>query len=454
MLQLDYTRIAPNAPYLRMKDLRPGDVLLSRGKSHLKNRFEPALIALGTLGWYSHAAVFIWLKPPAEGAPGLLQLIESEDQGAGWTELTKFSLALDGKSFEDVAALPGAPVGAALFRHPEMASVPPETLVEASKRIGEQQLFMAYPPLVRLVDATPFPLFMKRVLRRAVAGEAKGHDPYASGSFCSQLVAQFFELLPIPLFAAPKLPQEVSPNDLVKSNLIEDADAIITKNMISKTAIANVVDLRDLVQSDSMRTSWLPYITEFKAFGKQADHVLRVKMAAFREDHAQRVGTFYVDQRWRIKNELESFPKSITTAFNAGDISDPKRNVWMDEMDDTLLYLASMDRVLDREDEKNDLDEHRRSVRLEFLRLQTLILTQLNVDWIEFWKDTVPPDQRPPELKAFIEKFDGHRPAFLQQMKELSAEIPASIDQLGAKDEIAGLLAETNQELKSSLRPS
>src|ERR1700691_5854580 len=28
MLQLDYTRIAPNAPYLRMKDLRPGDVLL------------------------------------------------------------------------------------------------------------------------------------------------------------------------------------------------------------------------------------------------------------------------------------------------------------------------------------------------------------------------------------------------------------------------------------------
>src|ERR1700684_3959794 len=88
MLQLDYTRIAPNAPYLRMKDLRPGDVLLSRGKSHLKNRFEPALIALGTLGWYSHAAVFIWLKPPAEGAPGLLQLIESEDQGAGWTELT------------------------------------------------------------------------------------------------------------------------------------------------------------------------------------------------------------------------------------------------------------------------------------------------------------------------------------------------------------------------------
>ena len=76
-------------------------------------------------------------------------------------------------------------------------------------------------------------------------------------------------------FAAPKLPQEVSPNDHVKSNLIEDADAIITKNMIPKTAIANVVDLRDLVQSDSMRTSWLPYITEFKAFGKQADHVLR-----------------------------------------------------------------------------------------------------------------------------------------------------------------------------------
>jgi hypothetical protein len=449
-MKLDHTRIAPHAPFLRMTDIRPGDVILSRGKSHFKNRFEPTLIAWATGGAYSHAAVFIWLKPPAEGTLGILQLIESEDQGAGWTLLTKFGLALDGSSFEDVAALPGAPSDAALFRH-EMKNVPPEEIIEASKKIGEQQLFMAYPPLIKLMDATPYPSFMKGLLRRAVAHEAKKHNSFASGSFCSQLVAQFFELLNVPLFGVPRQASEVSPNDLAKSNLKQIEHAVISSKMIQSATVAEVNDPRDLVQSDSTRTSYLLYITELKAFGKMMTQHMSMKMAALSEFQAQRLGTFYVNTRSRTKKDLEAFPKSLATAFSAGYPSDPTRNVWADEMDDTLLYLVSMDRVLDSEDHKDDPSERRRTVRLQFLQLQQLILTQLNLDLIEFWKDTMPPEQRPDRMKAYIEEFEQSLAPLLQQLEKISADVPKTIAELRAEEEFATLLAEANQELERIL---
>ena len=442
-MRLDYKQLAAYAPFLRMEKVQVGDVLLSRAN---EKSFETTLIALATLGTYSHAAVFIWLKQVSEARRPLVQLIEAEDQGVGWTNLSEFPLAIDGTTFETVAALPGIPSKAALLRHPEMSKVSAELLVNASNQLHDEQLFMAYPPLTRLVEATPFPSFIKGLLRRVVAHEEKQHDPLAIGSFCSQLVAQFFELLPIQLFTPSKLPQEVSPNDLARSNLIEVPNALILKDMIGSTAIAEIRKPDDVVQSDITRKSWLPYVTGFKAFTKLAGQTLPVLVENFRERRARQVSTFYLENRRRIKGELRDFPKTIDNVYRASDTSsDPDRRARVDELNNTLLYLICMDRVLDREDEKV-ADDHRRSVRLQFMLLQNLMLTELNYETTEFWKEMVLSEQPSGALQASLEEYNRQLPEILQNLKRISAEIPNSIAEMGVEAEIAELTEETNRE--------
>jgi hypothetical protein len=442
---LGYHDIAPYAPFLRMNQVQLADVLLSRASG---KKIETKLIAKMTQGVYSHAAVFISFKEGADGKPTMLQLVEAEDLGVGWTSLDPFPLALDGDRFEDVAAPPGNPAKAALFRHPQIAKVPLQRLIEASRRIRDEQLFMAYPPLVRLVDATAFPSFMKTVVRRAAAREKYKHDPLAIGSFCSQLVAQFYELLPIGLFDAPRPANEVSPNALAASNLVEVRDAVILSETITKQAVANVSDPREVIHTDALRKGWLPYIAAFKAFGKLAGIKVPILLNEARIQHARRFNAFYGETRAGIKQELAKLPQQVDTAFRAGNAEDLERSGRADEMQDTILYLVAMDRVLDQEDEKPDPGDRGRSILLQFLNLQAFILTELNLELVELWIDTTPPEIRSPEFQAELAEFEKHLPGNVQQLKEIGAGIPGQIAELGARHEIDVLVKATTTELE------
>ena len=441
---LGYQDIAPYAPFLRMNKVQPGDVLLSRASG---KKLETKLLAKLTKGEYSHAAVFISFKETADGKPTMLQLIEAEDLGVGWTGLDPFLLALDGERFEDVAPPPGNPEKAALLRHPQISSVPLPQLIEASRKIRDEQLFMAYPPLVRLVEATPFPAFMKAVVRRAVAREKHEHDPLAIGSFCSQLVAQFYELLPISLFDVRRPANEVSPNALAASKLVEVKDAVILSNMITKQAIANVSDPREVIHNDSLRKGWLPYIAAFKAFGKLVEIKVPIFIKNAQVAHTWQVNAFYRGQRAKIKEELAKLLQQVDTVFRAGNIEDLERSARAEEMQDAILYLVAMDHVLDQEDEKPDPGDRGRSILLQLLNLQTYILAELNRELVEFWIDTIPPEKRSPDFQAKLTEFEKVLPGSIQQLKELGAEIPGQIAELGVRQDIDALINATTVEL-------
>lgn len=436
--------IAPYAPFLRMNKVQLGDVLLSRASG---KKVETKLIAKMTKGVYSHAAVFISFKERPDGKPTMLQLIEAEDLGVGWTGLDPFLLALDGERFEDVAPPPGNPEKAALLRHPQISSVPLPQLIEASRKIRDEQLFMAYPPLDRLVDATPFPAFIKAVVRRAAAREKYEHDPLAIGSFCSQLVAKFYELLPVSLFDIRRPANEISPNALAASKLVEVKDAVIFSSMITERTIANVSDPREVIHKDSLRKGWLPYITAFKAFGKLAEIKVPILIKNAQIAHAWHVSAFYREQRARIKDELAKLPQQVDTAFRAGNTEDLERSAHADEMQDAILYLVAMDRVLDQEDEKPDPGDRGRSILLQFLNLQTYILTELDRELVEFWIDTIPPEKRSPDVQAKLIEFEKLLPGSIQQLKELGAEIPRQIAEMGVRQEIDALINATTAEL-------
>lgn len=280
-------RLRAWAPLLRLDQVRAGDVLLTRGRS-----FEAAVIAGLSGGPWSHAA--LWIPPDPEYRLDniqhwlALQLIEADDLGVGDTPLHAYRLSFGTGREADVARLPGAPKAAVLLRHPALAAVSEAELDRAVRAVHEADLWRRYPPLDRLVGAAALPPALKHAVRRAFAvAYRSAPDAPPPGPFCSQLVANFFATLGVPLFASGNVrpPSDVSPNDLAgpASLLSPVPEAILTAEEIDADAKAQS-DEKDLLFS---RAAMLPRIVRNKEESERIAHVVARVSGRLRDQNAE-----------------------------------------------------------------------------------------------------------------------------------------------------------------------
>ena len=209
---IDRARAGPSADnrLLRLRSLQAGDVLLTQGLD-----LQAAAVAAFSGGDFSHAGV--WL-PIATGDPSSmarswpgLQLVESDQLGVGPSLPTTLSIRENGRSREQVALLRHVR-SASLVRHPELSAVSPEILAQAAASLAETHFYRSYSRRARLVRASNLPLAAQVVVGQVIA-IADPNDPLP-GAFCSELVAQFFKLLGLPLFDDDPLPATLSPSRL------------------------------------------------------------------------------------------------------------------------------------------------------------------------------------------------------------------------------------------------
>ena len=210
------------APLVRRDKLRPGDVLLSRGRSP-----HSALIATATRGGYSHAALWV---PVSTEHHDVLYLIESDSVGVGPTYPQLMTVEY-GHTVESAYSVPGNPSQALVLRHPDMARIEVGAMLEALGSLTEQEFGKSYSRLSRLPFAARD---LDPVIRRAasaIAGVADSLQPPTTqyGPFCSELVVRFFERLGLQVMVGPVPPEEISPNALgsQQSLLVVVDDAVI-----------------------------------------------------------------------------------------------------------------------------------------------------------------------------------------------------------------------------------
>lgn len=259
--------------FVRTDKVRAGDVLLSRDRSIISE-----LIALGSRGDYSHAA--IWLAGPA--TEGSIMLAESDELGVGWTPLAMSAHTNAVGQPEVLLLLPGNLSRYKLLRHPGIADVPPARLAAVAEKVRTNAFARSYPELSRLLSASKLPaavrtavghlLRVKRVLDR---------DPpkLHAGAFCSELVATCFAELGLPLFSSERAPESISPGDFATPDclLTEVADAFVTEREVPEVA-ANLRGFEGIGREDLLP----PMVTlrELCAQMSKARSMLEAQLAA------------------------------------------------------------------------------------------------------------------------------------------------------------------------------
>lgn len=326
------------APLIRMSKIKVGDVLLTRGTE--KDSWK---IALGTFGLYSHAGVFVCRLPRKDPtAPLDPLLVESEDLGVGWTEFDPISLIRDQKDAEWIAPLRGAPSTAILLRHPKIDDVPAEALIEASRKLQDEQFFVNYPPQAMLSGAIHAPKSVQSIFRRLKASTMEGVDPLTFGSFCSQLVARFYEFLPIKLFEDDFRAQNVSPNRLggPDSALEIVPDAFFEGNEIENHWIGEDFNTPATLRLDLTREKWLPTLVNLNVMRKVAQERIFKPFADMmeRETPIQRQ-----ELRENFEKRVSDTVDSLNKLYPADDAANAAK---ISEVNDGLAYANVIDGLL------------------------------------------------------------------------------------------------------------
>ena len=215
--QPDHAR--DQAPYyLIIEKIRPGDVLLTRGTTP-----RASLIAYGTKGRYSHAALWVI---PKEGAIPIL--MEADSVGVGPTFLPTVTLTgPDGLPIFAYAL--GDLEAISLLRHPWIQNLDAGIVSEVTEELIEDVWSRRYSALVRLSDMLDTSYLRGPARKLFAAIDAVNRDPRGhQGVLCSELVAMYFERLSLPLFQG-RPPSAMSPNHLAEaaSGLQPVTDAII-----------------------------------------------------------------------------------------------------------------------------------------------------------------------------------------------------------------------------------
>jgi hypothetical protein len=207
--------------YLVTDRLRFGDIILIRSKNEakwtLKDKITSALIAVGGLGQYSHSMVVI----------GGGNWFDADDKGIGESTFPSERIVKVCRHAGNIRFYVDTEKYGAfdVFRHPDFPVTTNEDdyfeqLKHLLRYLGHQ-----YPQFSELADAaswSPKGLipFLRKILHNIEAWFFKGSvAPTNPGPFCSQLVAQFYHDINVPLFQGKREPKSVGPNDLAYSRL-------------------------------------------------------------------------------------------------------------------------------------------------------------------------------------------------------------------------------------------
>jgi hypothetical protein len=201
--------------------LRAGDVLLTRGVGR-----EAVAIAMGTGGPFSHAAIWLPRVGNTLNAQRIayLELFESEDLGLGATPLQRVEVLVTNGSRKIGLLIPNI-TAASIYRHPGIQYLDDTTLEHAANRLRSKEEHLGYSELDRLALAAKT-LGLRSFLENYLRSKDKRDVYLVPGSFCSELVAKYFQEVKLGLFWPEKRPENVSPNDLSRS-FLEHTDGII-----------------------------------------------------------------------------------------------------------------------------------------------------------------------------------------------------------------------------------
>ena len=209
-------------PFLRFDRLAAGDVVLMRG-----NGLGSSLIAIGSAGEFSHAAIILSRK-------GELILFDSLVNGVGEMSLFAGVRGLVETEWVAFVELSGTSTFA-VFRHPLIRSVSALKMQQVSDRLVDEYSGKQYSRHERLPGAIRRLKFVEPLLRPIFrAFDRRSHPEGAYGPFCSELTVFFFERLGLHLFEDRTTANRVAPNDLVNSRLIEVEGAVVAKAAITQ----------------------------------------------------------------------------------------------------------------------------------------------------------------------------------------------------------------------------
>jgi len=188
-------------------------VLLTLGSGKMSKA-----IALFSGGEFSHSAL----------CTSPYMIFESDGETEIGHKVLKTVGYLHGRSkLEQYGKIPGDPVRGAVYRHPEMVSISPQQFEEALKKAMLESFGKTYSKMARLARLAK----ASTAVQWAVDLYCKFDDWRLSkdaipDAFCSELVARFYKRLGLPLFSEGKSPEDVSPNDLSRSNLKPVSDIV------------------------------------------------------------------------------------------------------------------------------------------------------------------------------------------------------------------------------------
>ena len=190
-------------PFVRLDQIRPGDVLLTRGTAS-----RSRMVSWKTGGQYSHAA--IWL-PVEEGSSP--ELAESEELGVGFTPLRVGVLKVRANRFL-AAALPTNAEAYCVLRHPALESLNPASLLEASTVLQDRYFNRPFSSLRNLLGAAELLPIVEKAAEKALRLiDVWRNKTVRPGPFCSELVSAYFQALGLEVVVG-KDPDRISPNAL------------------------------------------------------------------------------------------------------------------------------------------------------------------------------------------------------------------------------------------------
>jgi hypothetical protein len=291
--------------YLRFDKISYGDVLLTRSGTG-----EGFVIAGITKGRFSHAALWLPYRNESLGLVpehiGLL-LAEADDAGVGTSGFALKSIRH--RSGELIAVIPLYNVVAAkLLRHPRLTSLSLELILEATERLQDGEFFKAYSLLGRLADAAHhFPL-LQSFVRDYLRSHEIADERIVYGSFCSELVAKFFELLQLPLFETTREANTISPNDLNRSHLSEVLGAVLSGADIGSPPNQSIM-MKEAASKRADRTRYLSSMVTMKSDHfrlNEAAAALMDTVSRFNLDDMKRVSKIGSEQATAIKNAISN----------------------------------------------------------------------------------------------------------------------------------------------------
>lgn len=215
-------------PLLVEQALRPGDVILVRGRGP-----RSRLIAAATGGEFSHVALW-W---PDQSSPGFGVLAEADGFGVGLTYLPK--LEVGGQILFPLFA-----DKARVLRHPGVAGLAPEAVTLASSGVASVDFHKPYSDLARLAEVNGLPKRLRTPARLMLSSvDALRPKLGEGGAFCSEFIGLFYARLALPIFPNDQSlqdPAKITPNDLTsRSSFLNAVDgAVLEDHMIPQDAFA------------------------------------------------------------------------------------------------------------------------------------------------------------------------------------------------------------------------